>query len=164
MADAKQHAMHHACSNPRAPLPLIGRVRGKAGYVGMQQRRNVTVALNTARKMRAPRSHQVAVLAAALQEQGWSNKPYGHGSSVGFLQLINAHGSAEWRMRVRNSSGWFLRGARQLDPHGTAPLATTDNGWGLMQRVQRSGHPSLYNQWIDEARAAVATFYRPCKR
>ena len=157
MADARAHAIMHACAG-RAPLPLVGRIPAKSGTATLQQRRNVTVALNVAHSMRAPRSHLVAVIAAAMQEQGLSNLPYGHGTSVGFLQLIDLHGSERWRMEVTNSAGWFLRGAKRIDPHGRRAPGE------LAQDVQGSAHPTLYRQWVPKARRIVATYLRPCQR
>lgn len=160
---AKQHRVRHSCRRGRRPVVLRGSITIKGvRKVGVKRRRNITRALRLARKMKAPRSHMVALVAAMTQEASGHNKPLGHGTSVGILQLIDEHGSVAWRMKVENSAGWFLRGARRLDPHGRARLATTRRGWGLIQRVQRSGHPSLYNQWIPEASRTVRVFLGPC--
>lgn len=155
---AKRHAAAHCRLGH--PLPLVGRIPTKETTRGasLHQRRNVTVALNVARKMRAPYGHYVEVIAAAMQEQGLGNYPKGHGTSVGFLQLIDIHGTVAWRMNVVNSAGWNLRGARQLDPHGRIPPGR------LAQLVQGSAHPTLYYQWVPKARTIVATYLRPCTR
>lgn len=126
------------------------------------QRKNITTALNVANRMRAPRSHRVALVAAIIVENSGWNKPWGHGTSVGILQLIDVHGTLAWRMKIKNSAGWFLRGARKLDPRGTARLATNKYSWGLVQRVQRSGVPFAYNERLPEARRIVANWYKTC--
>lgn len=145
-----------ACNVPRAATV-------KGHHIQRDQRINTTVALRTADAMRSPYSHHVAVVAAATQEDSQHNRASGDGTSVGYLQLIDIHGSVAWRMKVRNSAGWFLRGARQLDPNGTARLATTRQGWGLIQRVQRSGHPTKYNRWIPEAIRTVNLYRASCR-
>ena len=102
------------------------------------------------------RAHLVALVAAATVEQNQYNLPYGHGTSVGFLQLIDLHGTLAWRMVVKNSAGWFLRGARQVDPKGRMAPGR------LAQAVQRSGYPDAYNARVAEARVTVRTWLRGC--
>jgi hypothetical protein len=149
-----------ACNVPRSAT-----VKGE--HIQRDQRVNTTIALRMADAMDAPYSHHVAVVAAATQEDSQHNYPRGHGTSVGYLQLIDIHEpdgvGIDWRMKVRNSAGWFLRGARQLDPRGTARLATTRQGWGLIQRVQRSGHPTKYNKWIRESIRTVKLYRASCR-
>lgn len=157
----RQHDAHVAMHCRRGhPLPLVGPIPTKSTNRGASwhQRQNVTDALNVARRMNAPRSHYVTVIAAAMQEQGLGNYPRGHGTSVGFLQLIDDHGTVAWRMEVTNSAGWHLRGARQLDPRGRIAPGT------LAQMVQGSAHPTLYHQWVPKARIIVRTFLAPCRR
>lgn len=138
-------------------------IRGHRGQYGTTRQVNTTIALRLADRMRTPYRHRVGVIAAATQEDSQQNQPRGHGTSVGYLQLINIHGSVSWRMRVENSAGWFLRGAKRLDPRGTARLATTRRGHGLIQRIQRSGHPYAYNQWIAEAASTYKKYRATCR-
>lgn len=145
----------------RCVVPPTATVKHRA--ISLEQRVNTTAALRLADRMRAPFKHHVSVVAAATQEDSQRNRVGGHGTSVGYLQLIDKHGSVEWRMQVVNSAGWHLRGAKQLDPRGTARLATTRRGWGLIQRVQRSGHPEAYNQWIAEASRTVNLYRATCR-
>lgn len=162
LAYVEAHNLQHAC---RPPRPLVSAtVTVKHRRATIAQRRIITRILNLGRKLNAPPSHQVAAIAAATQESTIANLRGGHGSSVGILQLISDHGSVSWRRTIENSAGWFFRGAKKLDPRGNARLATTGYGHGLIQRVQKSGHPYAYNQWISEARRTYRLFLRGCHR
>lgn len=140
-------------SEARQCLPRT--VTAKHAPTTAAQRANATAALDRALQMGSTQKQQVALIAAATQEQGLRNEPYGHGTSVGFLQLIDVHGSKRWRMRIYNSAGWFLRGAKQVDAPALSP-------GDLAQRVQRSAHPTLYRQWVGEARRTVNSYRRFC--
>lgn len=149
-------------SDARAACSVPATATVKGHRISADQRRNTTIALRLADQMHAPFKHKVAVVAAATQEDSQHNRAAGHGTSVGYLQLIDIHGTVAWRMRVRNSAGWFLRGARQLDPRGIARLATTRQHTGLIQRVQRSGRPYAYNRWIAEAVRTINKYRATC--
>lgn len=159
-----RHQLAHECSRPRPLVPRTVRVKGVRAT--SHQRQMLTRALNEARRMRAPRSHLVAVAAGMTQETVAQNLNYGDRDSVGILQLRAMHGTRRWRLVPENSAGWFLRGARQLDPRGRAPLRSDrrTGRWGLIQRVQRSGHPYAYNRWLPESRRTVAAFLGACPR
>lgn len=147
------HRLAHACQRPVKLLPANVTVKHRRAR--LDQRRNLTIALNLARRMDAPRNHRVALVAAMTQESSATNLPHGHGTSVGVLQLIDTHGSFAWRMKVVNSAGWFLRGARSIDPRGNRSPGR------LAQDVQRSGYPYAYEQWVPEARRTVRIYLRP---
>lgn len=150
-----------ASAAQRCNVPRSATVKGER--IDYDQRVNTTLALRLSDHMGTPYSHKVAVVAAATQEDSQRNRASGHGTSVGYLQLINLHGTVAWRMKVRNSAGWFLRGARLIDPRGTARLATKRGNWGLIQRIQRSGHPTKYNQWISESIQTVNKYRASCR-
>jgi hypothetical protein len=122
------------------------------------QRANVTAALDRAWAIGTTRKQQVALVAAATQEQKLENLPHGHGTSVGFLQLTDHHfgGSVRKRMRIYNSSGWFVNGAKQVDRPHLSPGQ-------LAQRVQRSAHPYAYQRWVGEARRTVNAYRASCR-
>lgn len=157
----KAHNLRHVCAKPR---PIVRGITAKKQRASFTQRRNVTIALNVGRSMRVPANHQVAMVAAATQEASLYNNPWGHGTSVGFLQLIDTHEpdgvGHDWRMDIHNSAGWFFSGARQIDPRGNARINPGD----LAQRVQRSAHPTLYYQWVREARTTYRKFLGPCPK
>lgn len=147
---------YQTCLRPRPTVPRSVRVKG--ARTSLHQRRNITAALNIARKRDVPMNHRLALIAAATQEQSTNNQPYGHGTSVGFLQLIDIHGSVAWRMQLRNSVNWFLNGARKVDPHGRMAPGS------LAQAVQRSAHPDLYHQWVPEVRRTYRLYIGRCVR
>lgn len=162
----RTHKLVHACAPPRPFIPA--RVTVKGSTASLHQRRMLTRALAEARRRHAPKSHMVALVAGMTQESAAENLAYGDRDSVGILQLRAMHEpdgvGIDWRMRPENSAGWFLDGAHSIDPRGRARLATTRAGWGLIQRVQRSGHPELYDQWIPEARRTVGAYLGACHR
>jgi hypothetical protein len=157
----------HRLAHATAPCPVVGAITVKGARGDVDQRRNVTAALNAGRKRQVPRSHMVAIVAGATQEDSLRNDPRARDhDSVGFLQLRGFHGTHRQRMHIPYASDWFYDGLYRLDPHGRAPLRTTSrhrSGWGLIQRRQRSGHPFAYNQWIVEARRTVTTYTRGCR-
>lgn len=162
LAYVSGHNLAVQCKAPRPLVPATVRVKGVRA--DRQQRIIITRILNLGRRLNVPPSHQVAVIAAATQESTVQNLNGGHGTSVGILQLTNIHGTVQWRRVVENSAGWHFRGLDQLDPRGQAPLATGPSGPGLIQRVQKSGHPYAYNQWIPEARRTYKAFLGACRR
>lgn len=75
----------------------------------------MTTMLHESRTAKASFRVQVAILAAAMQESRARELPYGDGTSVGPLQLINIHGPAHLRQRADFSSRWFLPQATRMD-------------------------------------------------
>jgi hypothetical protein len=147
---------YQACL-PNRPRPLVSpRTTVKHRRASIQQRRNITEALNIARKRGVPLNHRLGLLAAITQESSANNLGHGHGTSVGILQLINIHGTVAWRMHLPNSVGWFLNGARKVDPRGRLAPGT------LAQAVQRSAHPTLYHQWVPEAKRTYKLYLAGC--
>lgn len=104
-----------------------------------------------------PRRVLVAYVAAATQESTVTNKPYGHGTSVGHLQLIDVHGSVTWRMRVENSAGWFFRGASMII-HSQGVMTPGK----IADTVQAPKRKGLYNKWVPEANMTVKRFLGNC--
>lgn len=124
-------------------------VKGRVAQQG--QIRNIKTGLRLAARMHSPRSHCTALVAAMTAESSIWNIPYGHGTSVGLLQLIDDHGSIQWRMKPINSIGWFLRGAQKVDRR---------RGWIrpslLAALVQRPLHgESVYFPYVREAARTV---------
>ena len=152
----KAREAYQACLRFR-PRPLVSpRTRVKGSRASIQQRRNITAALNIARKRGAPLNHRLGLVAAITQEASANNLSHGHGTSVGILQLIDIHGSVAWRMHLPNSVGWFLNGARKVDPRGRMSPGS------LAQAVQRSAHPTLYHQWVPEASRTYKLYLAGC--
>lgn len=148
--------LRKACLRPR---PMIhGNITVKGKRADRSQLRVLTSALNTAKQRRLIRiKTYVAVVAGITQESNAYNKPSGHGTSVGVLQLINSHGTVAWRMSIGNSVNWFLNGVIP-DDQAHPNLSIND----LIQRQQASGHPSAYAPHVPEARRTVRAFLGPC--
>ena len=155
-ADAQAASARRAICH-RADLPAIpGRYKVKGRPARWGQRRNMAKALNVARRMRAPEAHYVAIIAAMINEASGWKPPYGPGPSVGILQLINTHGSFAWRMKIRNSAGWFLRGARRVDPYGRM------HPGALADAIERPAIRGGYYQRVGNARRIVRLYHRGC--
>jgi hypothetical protein len=150
------HQLQHTCTAKRPPIPRG--VTVKHHPADRAQRDVLTRALAYARRTDTPTNVQVAMIAAITQESGARNLRYGHGTSVGVLQLIDLHGSVAWRLVIENSAGWFLRGAATIPGHRTTSPGT------LAQQVQRSGYPDAYHRWVPEARRTLNAYLGPCRR
>jgi hypothetical protein len=93
----------------------------------------------------------VAAIAAGKVESGMRNLPYGHGTSIGALQLIDDHGSVEQRLDPLFSVSWFYDGVQRTP------------GWEIMtvgalaQVVQGSAFPLRYAEQEGWATAVVTT-------
>lgn len=171
---------HNLAVKCRAPRPIISpRMTVKHVQAEIQQRRIATSILNLGRKLRANRTTQVAIIAAATQESSIRNLGGGHGSSVGILQLIDSHGSSAWRRIPLNSARWFYCGTSEgmatgsnsgLDSrhcNGGARASREckhSSASSCAQSVQRSGFPSAYRQWEPEAQRTYQLFLGQCVR
>lgn len=145
------------CKRPRPLVPSYVTVKHKRAT--LHQRQVLTEALNVSRQRNARFKVHQALVAGITQESTAHNRASGHGTSVGVMQLIDTHGSVRWRMHIPNSVNWFLNGVIPDDrrnPH----LSITQ----LVQRQQRSAHPTLYQQWAPEAARTVKAFLGPCGR
>ena len=108
------------------------------------------VAVKEARRAGLPERAAVVNLAAGFQESGVRNLSYGHSSSVGYLQLINTHGSVAQRMDPTFSARWFYRGLEGV--RGWEQMSVTR----AAQSVQQSAFPDAYARWEDDARKLIA--------
>lgn len=108
------------------------------------------VAVREARRAGLPERAAVVNLAAGFQESGVRNLDYGHSSSVGYLQLIDTHGSVAQRINPTFSARWFYRGLK--DVQGWQQMSVTR----AAQAVQRSAYPDAYAKWEDDARELLA--------
>lgn len=104
---------------------------------------------------------QVAILSAAMQESGARELSYGHGTSVGPLQLISSWGPASLRRRSDYSARWFLPRAIRIDAPGTTAAS-------IAVRVQapadRRGYVRAINRrWKKSAISNVQTYREACR-
>jgi murein DD-endopeptidase MepM/ murein hydrolase activator NlpD len=96
----------------------------------------------------------VAALAAGKVESEMRNLDYGHGTSVGVLQLIDDHGSARQRLDPLFSVSWFYDGVQTFTAPGYAEMPVG----ALAQRQQRSAFPLEYAKeegWATAVYAAL---------
>lgn len=152
----REHYLAHECAKPR---PIVRGITVKGRRADLEQRTVITTILNMGRKRGASRKVQLASIAGVTQESGARELPYGHGTSVGPLQLINTHGPARLRKTIEFSGDWFLDRALNIDYH-RPNLSVTE----LTQAVQGSAHPNAYAQWVPEARRTYKKFLGPCRR
>jgi hypothetical protein len=91
----------------------------------------------------------LAMFEAGIVESGMRNLSYGHSSSVGWLQLLDIHGTFEQRTDPTFAALWFVNGLNTLneDAYPTAGL--------LAQAVQRSAFPDRYDQVQSQALALI---------
>lgn len=136
-----------------------------SAYVGKssatrQQRHVINVMLRESTKQRATFRVQVSILAAAMQESGARELPYGHGTSVGPLQLISIHGPARLRIRADFSSRWYLPQAIRIDRSaGTvAEIAVR-----VQRPADRKGYMrSINKNWKSSALLNVRNYRKAC--
>lgn len=156
LAFVKAHRFHHLCGGPR---PLIRRgVTVKHVVATGKQRLVLTRMLNVGYKMGAPYKVLVSMVAGATQESGAAELDGGHGTSAGPMQLINTHGLHSQRKDAEFSARWYLLQAINVNHH--LPYLRVGE---LTQRVQRSGHPGAYDQWVRESHRTVKVFLGPCR-
>lgn len=151
----ERHRLAHLCAKPR---PVLAYATVKYTRATRSQRVVLSRVLAEGRRTRAHPNVMVSIVAAVTQESTATNLPYGHGTSVGILQLIDLHGTVAWRMVIENSAGWYYRGARTVRGYRTMPPAQ------LAQAVQSSAHPTAYQQWVPEARRTYRRWLGPCPR
>jgi hypothetical protein len=109
------------------------------------------VAKRVATEQRIPPRGLLVNFAAGMQESGegepqMANLGYGHSSSVGYLQLINSHGTVAQRRDPEFAARWFFTELRKVQDWESMSVTRA------AQAVQRSAYPDAYARW--EAHAA----------
>lgn len=102
-------------------------------------------------RMGVPAQGQVVAVAAALQESGLRNLPYGDRDSVGLFQQRAGWGTVAQRMRPQTAATGFYRALLKVP--GWQSMTVTQ----AAQAVQRSAYPGAYAKWEAQARAIVGT-------
>ena len=142
----------------RRPGPISASCRVAGAPLGSdlepQQAANATTIAAVAAREGLPDHAVTVAIAAALQESNLYNLDYGDRDSLGLFQQ-------------RPSQGWGTPAQLTTPSYAAAAFykeLTRVPGWATMpvndaaQRVQRSGAPTAYAKWEDDARAiAVAT-------
>lgn len=134
--------IHFVCKRPNiTPKPTtVKYVRAT-----MRQRSNIARSIAVGVKMKATPKMIDSMVSAITVESRALNLPYGHSSSVGILQLLNIHGSEQWRMVIENSVGWYFRSAFKLN---TSNMSAAE----IAAAVQRPADGSVYRVYMNEAR------------
>ena len=94
----------------------------------------------------------IAAVAAGKVESQMRNLPYGDGTSIGVLQLIDDHGFTAQRLDPLFSVSWFYSGVQRFK----APTYTEMPVGALAQRQQRSAFPFRYSEEEAWATAVVS--------
>jgi hypothetical protein len=109
----------------------------------------VNTACTVAVAARLSPKETLALFEAGIVESGMRNLAYGDSSSVGWLQLLDIHGSFAQRMDPMFAAMWFVGGLSRLDEDDYATPGR------LAQAVQRSAFPDRYDQVEGQARALI---------
>ena len=134
-----------------------GPLTSKHKRMDSAQIKNANTILTVGQQMGARRKVLVAGIMTAMQESNLYNLAGGDGTSVGLFQQIDTGwGSYSDRHDPATSSRMFFKQCIQYDSDN--PEVSFND---LCQGVQRSGHPTLYGQWRQEAERIVSAFGIP---
>src|SRR5215831_1730110 len=134
-----------------------GPLTSKHKRMDSAQIKNANTILTVGQQMGARRKVLVAGIMTAMQESNLYNLSGGDGTSVGLFQQIDTGwGSYSDRHDPATSSRMFFKQCIQYDSDN--PEVSFND---LCQGVQRSGHPTLYGQWRQEAERIVSAFGIP---
>jgi len=115
---------------------------------------NAQIIAEVGLSMGVPAPGETIAIATALQESGLQNLNYGDRDSLGLFQQRPSQGwgsPAQILTPVYAARQFYTR---LLQVPGWRSMSTTD----AAQAVQRSGFPSAYAKWQDEAHALAAAF------
>lgn len=139
------------------------RLRGKEGILNQSQLNNAARSLAVAEEEKAPDLATLALLVAEIVEApDFDNPRDGEGTSVGILQLTDAHGSVEFRRDIEKVVRRFLKGPSFTGAEGGAgaiKLARRHPKWTpgkIAQTIQGSGYPARYDKYRSEAKKILA--------
>lgn len=139
-----------------APLDLEGDTI--AGF-GPDRLTNAQIIVQVGQELGVPERGRWIALATAMQETGLRNIDYGDRDSVGLFQQRPSQGwgSVAQILDPRYSATQFYNRLVKLRGWERLPL------WQAAQGVQRSGFPTAYEKWADEAAEVLgAVNNTPC--
>jgi hypothetical protein len=136
---------HH---NPPAPSCSVHTTSATYTLAPDQAANSTTIAA-VGKRLGLPDHAVTVALAAALQESGLHNLPFGDRDSLGLFQQRPSQGwgTSTEILTPSYAAAAFYRALERVD--GWATMRVTD----AAQRVQRSGAPTAYAQWTSEAEA-----------
>lgn len=138
---------HHA---PPPPSCTVTAASGSPTYtLAVDQAANSATIAAIGKKLGLPDHAVTVALAAALQESQLHNLDYGDRDSLGLFQQRPSQGwgTASEILTPSYAASAFYRELVKVDNWPTLPVTQA------AQKVQRSGAPTAYAQWEDEARA-----------
>ena len=137
--------LHH---NPPAPSCSVHTTSATYTLDPDQAAQSTTIAA-VGKRLGLPDHAVTVALAAALQESGLHNLPFGDRDSLGLVQQRPSQGwgTSTEILTPSYAAAAFYRALERVDGWATMPV--TD----AAQRVQRSGAPTAYAQWAAEAEA-----------
>jgi hypothetical protein len=142
---------HH---NPPPPSCMVTSASGRSAYtLEVDQAANSATIAAIGKKLGLPDHAVTVALAAALQESNLHNLDYGDRDSLGLFQQRPSQGwgTAAEILTPSYAAAAFFRELVKVDKWTQLPVTQA------AQEVQRSGAPTAYAQWEDEARTlAVA--------
>ena len=137
---------HH---NPPAPSCAVTSPSGQSTYtLEVDQAANSATIAAIGKKLGLPDHAVTVALAAALQESNLHNLDYGDRDSLGLFQQRPSQGwgTAGEILTPSYAAAAFFRELMKVDKWTQLPVTKA------AQEVQRSGAPTAYAQWEDEAR------------
>jgi hypothetical protein len=142
---------HH--KPPRAACAVTSPSGAATFTLDVDQAANAATIAAVGKKLGLPDHAVTVALAAALQESRLQNLAYGDRDSLGLFQQRPSQGwgTSSEILTPSYAAAAFFRELVKVDNWPTLPVTEA------AQEVQRSGAPTAYAQWEDEARAlAVA--------
>jgi len=144
----------HRRHTPSPPSCTVSDASGQPAYtLEIDQAANSATIAAIGKKLGLPDHAVTVALAAALQESRLHNLDYGDRDSLGLFQQRPSQGwgTASEILTPSYAAAAFFRELVKVDNWPSLPVTEA------AQRVQRSGAPTAYAQWEDEARTiAVA--------
>ena len=141
---------HH---KPPRPLCAVTTASGQSAYtLELDQAANSATIAAVGKKLGLPDHAVTVALAAALQESRLHNLDYGDRDSLGLFQQRPSQGwgSTSEILTPSYAAAAFFRELVKVDDWPKLPVTQA------AQEVQRSGAPTAYAQWEDEARTLAA--------
>jgi len=133
---------------PPLGLPCEAAAGGSTVELDLEQAQNATTIAVVGKRAGLPDHAVTIALATAMQESKLHNVDYGDRDSLGLFQQRPSQGwgTTEQVMSPEHAAGAFYDKLTAVP--GWETMAVTD----AAQRVQRSGAPTAYARWEDDAR------------
>jgi cell wall-associated NlpC family hydrolase len=137
-----------------APVVSVGSAAGRGVGLAPGQLANARIIYAVGAGLGLPERAEIIAIAAAMQESGLRNLPFGSSDSLGLFQQRPSQGwgtIAQIMDPVTSARAFYLRLA-QVSGWQTLPVTVA------AQAVQRSAFPAAYAQWQPVATRLAASF------